>query len=109
VLHPELEADRELLLAVLTRYRLPLDVSMALSAAADELVDPPALPVLRYVDPTETADPLQAVRDVRARLTAAAVSVRGGVGEALRAARAARELLPAERDLAGALPLQERP
>lgn len=65
-----IEGDRELLLAAFGRHddKLPLEVSLALTAAADELVESGVLPTLFRVDPDETVDLLGVVRAVQDRL-----------------------------------------
>lgn len=92
-----LEGERELLLATMRRHDAVLQgrVSRALSAAADELVDPLALPTLRVVDDADTVDALQVVRGARARLQRHAAAL-PRVSDAMAAARAARELAVAE-------------
>lgn len=104
MLDPAVEADRELLLAVLRRHGdgLSTEVLCGLAAAADELVDPLVLPTLVEVEDSASADVAVAVRGVRGRLQRAAATVTpGGVGEAMACARAARALVEAERVLAG--------
>lgn len=96
------EADRELLAALLRRHgeALPVDVWCAVSAAADELIDPLVAPTLVEVDETASADLAAVVAEVRGRLQHAAVSA-PAVAEAMACARAARALGEAERALAG--------
>ncbi len=99
------DADRELLLAALRRHAaaLPTSVVFALSAAADELVDPLVPPTLRTVGESETADLLHVVRSVRERLDRASRSS-SVTHEAMACARAARELASVEQALAGLRP-----
>jgi len=100
LLDRQIEADRELLRAVLRRHAdtLPTLVLGDLGAAADELVDPLVLPTLMYVDPADTADLLGVVHAVRVRLQHHA-QAGVGVAQAMACARAARQLVEVERAL----------
>lgn len=95
------DTDRELLLAALRRHAeaLPTSAVFALSAAADELVDPLVSPALRTVEESETADLLHVVRSVRERLRRASASS-SVTHQAMACARAARELATVEQVLA---------
>jgi len=98
MLDRQIEADRELLRAVLRRHAatLPTLVLGDLGAAADELVDPLVLPTLMHVDPADTADLLGVVHAVRVRLQHHA-QAGVGVAQAMACARAARQLVGVER------------
>lgn len=91
-----IEKDRELLLAARDRNHdgLPLEVCLAVGAAADELTDPEVLPTLFPIDPADTANPLEVIRAVRDRLQLLCGTL--PVAETMACARAARELTTAE-------------
>lgn len=100
MLDPQMEADRELLLAALRRHAdsLPSLLLCDLRAASDELVDPLVLPTLSHVDPADTGDLLGVVRAVRARLRQH-IGDCAGVGQMMACARAARQLAQVEQAL----------
>ncbi len=100
LLDRQIEADRELLRAVLRRHadRLPTLIVGDLCAAADELVDPLVLPTLVDIDPADTVDLLAVVHTVGVRLQHHA-QVCSTVAAALACARAARRLGEVERGL----------
>ncbi len=100
LLDPQMEADRELLLAALRRHAdsLPSLLLCDLRAAADELVDPLVLPTLSHVDPADTGDLLGVVRTVRSRLRQH-IRDCAGVGQMMACARAARQLAQVEQAL----------
>jgi hypothetical protein len=93
--------DRELLWALLDERagELPTEALCAVVAAADELLDPLALPTLFALDPVGD-DVSEVLRTVRVRMQTAAGSP-SSVPEAMGCARAARHLIEAERVLAG--------
>lgn len=100
MLDPQMEADRELLLAALRRHAdtLPTVLLYDLGAAADELVDPLVLPTLSHVDPADTVDLLGVVRTVQARLRRH-IGDCAGVAQMMACARAARQLAQVEQAL----------
>lgn len=93
-----IDAERELLEATLDRHgdEMPVPASVALSFAADELLDPTTLPSLGVPPSTATEDPLAVIRGARERLTAAATTL-PSVSSSAACARAARFLGDAER------------
>lgn len=98
-----LDAEREVLDALLERHGLELPVGAAvfMSAAADELLDLRVPLSAGVPDEAVLADPLEAVRACRRRLAAAAQSLEDLVAAAA-CARAARLLVSAEQELADA-------
>lgn len=100
MLDRQMEANRELLLAAMRRHAdsLPTVLLYDLGAAADELVDPLVLPTLSHVDPADTADLLDVVRTVRARLRQH-IHDCAEVAQMMACARAARQLAQVEQAL----------
>jgi hypothetical protein len=96
----DVEAEREQLEAVLRRHGpgMPPGAWAAIGAAADELLDPRTLPADSGRAPAGGPDPLEAVRQARARLTALAGTL-PTLTESAACARAARHLADAEHDL----------
>lgn len=91
-----IDYDRELLAAAARRHSgaMPVQTSICLSAAEDELTDPLSLPALVDIDDRDTADLPAVIIAVRGRLIDAALTS-ATVTEAMTCARAARELLGA--------------
>src|SRR5689334_20574377 len=96
----DVDAEREHLEDVLRRHGpgLPPGAWAAIGAATDELLDPRTLPGRSGRAPGAGPDPLVAVRQARARLTALAGTLPTATGSAA-CARAARHLADAENDL----------
>lgn len=98
-----MQADRELLLATARRHAggVSTEVLCALSAAADELVDPLMLPAGGPVDPAATEDLAGVVSAVLGRLRRQDPAE---LRQAAACARAARELSYAQPALTGRPP-----
>ena len=97
------DADLELLAATALRHARTLAprTSVHLSAAIDALTDPLVPPQLSGVDPANTTDPREVLRDVRDRLQRRA-RLSPDPRQTLAMALAARELTGALATLSGA-------